>query len=105
MTKRAMTGVVLDERVELTLDEFSQACASSHTTIVELVEEGVLEPIEDRREEMVFSGSTLVRARKAMRLKRDLDLNLPGVALALELMDEIEFLRERLRRLERDETD
>ena len=35
-----------------------------------------------------------------MRLQRDLDLNLAGTALALDLLDELEQLRERLRALE-----
>jgi chaperone modulatory protein CbpM len=35
-----------------------------------------------------------------MRLQRDLDINLAGVALALDLMKEIETLRDRLCRFE-----
>jgi chaperone modulatory protein CbpM len=35
-----------------------------------------------------------------MRLQHDLNINLAGVALALDLMDEIETMRERLRRFE-----
>ena len=37
------------------------------------------------------------RARLALRLERDLELNLAGVALALELMDELEYLRRELK--------
>jgi chaperone modulatory protein CbpM len=33
----------------------------------------------------------------ALRLQRDLDIDLAGAALALELLDEIESLRARLR--------
>ena len=47
-----------------------------------------------------FTGVSVKRAIKATKLQRDLDLNLPGVALALDLIDEIERLRERLRHLE-----
>ena len=36
------------------------------------------------------------RARMAARLQGDLAINLAGVALALQLLDEIEELRERL---------
>jgi chaperone modulatory protein CbpM len=32
-----------------------------------------------------------------VRLQRDLEINLPGVALALELMEEIEELRRELK--------
>ena len=37
---------------------------------------------------------------RAHRLQRDLGLNLAGVALALELLDEIEALRSRISALE-----
>jgi len=33
------------------------------------------------------------RARIALRLERDLGINVPGVALALELLEELEQLR------------
>lgn len=48
-----------------------------------------------------FSGSALRRLRRAMSLSRDLEVNPPGVALALDLLDEIEALRARLHRLGR----
>lgn len=38
----------------------------------------------------------LSRARTAMRLQRDLEINLSGVALALELLDQVNELRTRL---------
>ena len=43
-----------------------------------------------------FSGTALPRARKAMRLQRGFGVNLAGVALVLNLMNEIEQLRNRL---------
>ena len=44
-----------------------------------------------------FTGDALRRARLALRLERELEINLAGVALALELMEEIEQLRRRVR--------
>jgi chaperone modulatory protein CbpM len=40
-----------------------------------------------------FSGAQLRRARIALRLERDLGVNAAGVALALELLEELEQLR------------
>lgn len=37
-----------------------------------------------------------------MRMQQDLQINLAGVALALDLMEEIEAMRERLHRFEVD---
>jgi chaperone modulatory protein CbpM len=43
-----------------------------------------------------FSGTHLRRATVALRLQRDLGVNLAGAALALELLDELDTLRARL---------
>ena len=100
MTQKSLTGVLLDERAELSLVELSRACRSSTEWIIELVDEGVLEPIGPEQVHWRFSGASLVRAHAAVRLHHDLNINLAGIALALDLMDEIETLRERLCRIE-----
>lgn len=103
MTKKILTGVVLDERTELSLTELSQACSTSTEWVIELVQEGVLEPVGPQPKQWRFSGTSLKRAHSAMRLQTDLKINLAGVALALDLIDEIETMRERLRRFETSE--
>lgn len=89
------TGLILDEEVSLTLEDVCRACAVETTFIVALVEEGVLEPSRQGKElkQWRFSGVSLGRARIALRLQRDLEVNLAGVALTLDLLDEIESLR------------
>ena len=100
MKQKILTGILLDERAELTLNELSRACSISSEWVIELVDEGVLEPIGKEQAHWRFSGTSLLRARTAMRLQRDLNINLAGVALALDLMKEIETLRDRLCRFE-----
>lgn len=94
-----LTGHIVEEEIQLTLDDLCVACAVHAERIVELVEEGVLEPAVREPGSWRFGGSSLRRARVALRLQRDLEINLAGVALALELLDEIESLRARLRRI------
>lgn len=103
MTQKTLTGVLLDERVELSLVEISRACTTSTEWVIELVDEGVLEPVDPQQAQWRFSGTALQRARTARRLQEDLKINLAGVALALNLMEEIEALRERLCRFEADD--
>jgi chaperone modulatory protein CbpM len=95
-----MNGLILDETTTLTLDELSCACSVRVERIIELVDEGILDPVGRDLSEWCFPGPSLGRARTAMHLQRDLDINLAGVALVLDLMDELESLRARLRRLE-----
>ena len=90
------TGVLIDERSELTLDELCQACSMQTDWIVTLVEEGVLEPTGPSQASWRFTGVQLKSALTIARLQRDLGVNLAGAALALELLDEIETLRQRL---------
>ena len=97
---KTLTGNLLDERAELSLKEISRACSSSTEWVIELVSEGVLEPVGREQEQWRFSGTSLLRARAATRLQHDLDINVAGVALALDLIEEIETLRTRLYRIE-----
>lgn len=95
---RVFTGYVLDESVTLTLTELSGACRVREELIVELVEEGVIEP-DIRQEHWTFPSTALRRAGRAVRLQRDLEINAAGAALVLDLLEEIEELRARLGRL------
>ncbi len=102
MTSKTLTGILLDEQAELSLHDLCHACSTSTEWVIELVDEGVLEPIGHEQAHWRFSGPSLLRARAAMRMQQDLQINLAGVALALDLMEEIEAMRERLRRFELD---
>ena len=98
--EKIVTGILIDEHTELSLNDLSRACSSSAEWIIELVEQGALEPINYQQTQWRFTGSSLQKARTAMRLQRDLGINLAGVALAMDLLDEVEHLRTRLRRLQ-----
>jgi chaperone modulatory protein CbpM len=100
MKQKTLNGILLDDQVELSLNELCSACSSSAEWIIELVEEGALEPIGDEQSSWRFTGTSLQRAHTARRLQRDLGINLAGIALALDLLDEIETMRSRLRQLE-----
>jgi len=100
MNVKILSGDLLDEQTELSLSDLCHACSSHAEWVIELVEEGVLEPIGHTRSQWRFSAISLQRAHTAMRLQRDLDINLAGVALAMDLLDEIEVLRTRLNRFD-----
>ena len=99
--KQTLSGLILDEDCLFSLDEMSNACCVHTEYIIELVDEGIVEPMQQQREQQQwsFTGKSLLRARKARRLQRDLGINLAGAAVVLDMMEEIERLREQLRRL------
>ena len=103
MNQHIHNVVLIDDEIELTLNDLCKACSSSAEWIIELVEEGALEPIGYQQTQWRFSGNNLQKARTAMRLQRDLGLNLAGIALALELLEKIETLESRLCQFEQKE--
>ncbi|NMM37031.1 MAG: MerR family transcriptional regulator [Glaciimonas sp.] len=93
-----LQGQVVEEEIELTLIELCQACDAPEEQITIWVLEGMLEPYGPQPQEWRFSGAALQRARLAVRLTRDLEINPAGVALALDLLDEIAALKTQLKR-------
>lgn len=87
---------IVDEEVQLTLPELCQSCHVSEEVVVAWVFEGVLEPLGPQSQEWRFGGTSLRRARLAQQLTQELDLNTPGVALALDLLEQIEMLKAQL---------
>jgi chaperone modulatory protein CbpM len=92
-----LQGTLVDENTLISIDDLCRICAIERNHVVEFVEEGVLEVVTVEAAEWRFRGAALRRARTAVRLQRDLELNLVGVALALDLIDEIERLRRDLK--------
>lgn len=95
-----LNGIVVEEELELSLAELCRACDVPAESLLGLVDEGILEPRGRDPLQWRFGGASLRRARTALQLQRDLDINLAGVALALDLLQEAERLRARIRVLE-----
>jgi len=95
-----LEGELLDEQRTLSLTELTRFCGVDLDLVSAMVAEGMLHPRGTAPEQWIFRGVEVIRVRRAVRLQQDLELNLPGAALALELLDEIERLRRRVRRLE-----
>lgn len=70
------------------------------STVCEWVAEGVLRPEGADRDDWTFAPREQDRARRALRLQQDLELNTAALPLVLDLVGEVHRLRRRLRRLE-----
>jgi chaperone modulatory protein CbpM len=88
---------VVESEVQFTLTQLGRACGVDDTEIMVLVDEGVVEPQESNP--LLFDASALSRARTALRLLHDLELNTHAAALVMDLLDEIDELRAELREL------
>jgi len=105
MTKQntTLTVEVLDNNGStFTLREVCERGDCHAEFIIKLVDYGIISPIEEGNEarQWQFDVAALNRLQKAMRLQRDLNVNLPGLALSLDLLDEVNTMRREMARLE-----
>jgi chaperone modulatory protein CbpM len=97
---KLLSGDIFEEDVELSLADLCRACQLPAENVFELVEQGVIEPIGRDPAGWRFRGISVRRVRCARRLEQDLGVNVAGAALAIDLLEELQRLRTRLRRLE-----
>ncbi len=95
-TTDILSGNIVENETRLTLRQLCDSCAVRAEYIIDLVDEGFIEPSGVEKSHWCFSGVSIKRVQKAKRLQRDLGINLAGVALVIDLIDEIEYLRARL---------
>jgi chaperone modulatory protein CbpM len=84
-----------------TLVTLSQISGLAVSELRELIDYGALQPQNAdvvAEERWRFAAHCAVTVRSAVRLRRDFDLDTPGLALALTLVDRIRELQEELRR-------
>ncbi len=88
-----VSALLLDEAAQFTLTELCSVCAVPEELVVEIVAEGIVEPSGPDPLHWRFSGVAVTRVQRVVRLQREFEVNLPGAALALQLLEEIERLR------------
>jgi chaperone modulatory protein CbpM len=97
MTEKSAHIEIIDENFEFSLADLCKCCTVQAETIIEMVEEGMLSPTGESPSEWRFKGTAQRYVEITLHLQRDLRVNLPGAALALELIEENERLRHKLR--------
>jgi chaperone modulatory protein CbpM len=90
--KELVNVEIVDETMEITIVELCRSCAVDAELVEAMIEEGVIEPARKRDDGWRFTLSTVKRTRVAVRLQRDLGVNLAGAALAIELLERLEQL-------------
>lgn len=101
MTKHdIITAIVLDDDSSVTFVEVCENYHLSEDILSELVELGLFKD-ELTAATLRFNAEKLARIRTASRLLNGLQINTSGAVLALELLDEIEQLRQEIAILQR----
>jgi chaperone modulatory protein CbpM len=98
---RILSVELVESNPTFTLREVCERGDCHAEFVIKLVNYGVIEPVEESLEELQwrFDFQTLARLGKAQRLQRDLKMNLPGLAMSLELLDEVQEMRREVDRL------
>lgn len=87
------TCIVLDDSTTWGISEICTLCRVKNELVREMVNEGLVIPEGSSPETWRFNGLAVKRIQVTMRLQSDLRVNLPGAALVLDLLEELEELR------------
>ena len=98
--KTDLQCTVFDENNKFTLRELCDMCRVHAQFIEDLIEEGILSPQGSQPQEYRFTAIEIKRIQISIRLQDDLRINLPGTALVLDLLEEIEELKRSKSQLE-----
>jgi len=89
----------LHEQHTYSLAQLSEVSGLSEETLREMVDEGLLAPIDPEAVPWLFGADRLLTVRLARRLSRDFELDLHSLALALTLLERVHALEAELREL------
>jgi chaperone modulatory protein CbpM len=91
-----LTGDILDEKM-LSLDEIAQACSVKKDWVIHRVEAGLLTCTIQESTTWHFVSADLARARQLAAIERDFDANEELAALVVDLMEEVNRLKNKLK--------
>lgn len=102
MTKKELLIIAdYSEENVLTLRELCDICDIRMDVIQDYISYQIVEPLDQSQKQWVFNVAQLRRIQTALRLQRDLEINLAGAALVLDLLEELESLRQHANLLEK----
>jgi len=101
MAKTSLIVITAEDHPELTLEEICHACHVTPDFIQEMMEHGAIEPKGFSLETWRFEASHLHRVRTAAHLHQDLEINSAGVALVLDMLDQMAEMQARLELLKK----
>lgn len=81
--------------------EFLEQTGVHSSRVGELIELGWIEPITTSDRDYLFQVRDVYRLRKMERLISDLEVNLAGACIIVDLVERVEHLEQRVRDLER----
>lgn len=94
--KNLLVGVLLEEEYTISYTEVCHKYHIPKELLIEMMEHGLFSNQSTQLEQLKLNQNELHRLESAFRLHHDLDINLPGVVLALDLLEKIDKLSNEL---------
>ena len=92
---------IIAQDLNADMDQVCRLCGLESNELLDWVREGIADPQTQSGSGWQFSAREVRRVYVARRLKRDLDLDTRALPLVLDLIEELQVLRRRVRLLER----
>ncbi len=84
----------MNENIVYTTHAICHTYQLNQEVINEMVSWGIAEPFGENPEKWLFTQNDYERIGRASRFRKELNINIPGTALALQLLEEIQKLRD-----------
>ena len=101
MTQQTLKCIIVERSTPLSLKELCEAIHLQTQVVINMVEHQLIEPEGSSPNSWRFDNICLKRAKIAASFYCDLEVNIPGIGIALDLLERIEYLEQRLQTLER----
>lgn len=95
MANNELTIISIEMDPKLTLAELCDVCQITPEFAAELLHYGVIEANDAKQQ--LFDVRQLQRIRRLLRLQRDLEVNLAGAALAIDLIEQMEAMEQKMK--------
>ncbi len=92
---------IIGHDLDADLEQVCRLCGIDSDELLAWVREGIAEPRGPEAGRWQFSARQVRRVWVARRLRRDLELDVHALPVVLDLIEEVETLRRRVRLLER----
>lgn len=88
---------IIDDSNLLTFDEICRAIHADNDLMIQLIEYHIIQPKGSSPKDWAFDHLALKRAKLARNFYYDLEVNLAGIGLLIDLLERIEALETQLR--------
>lgn len=85
----------------ITIEELCEICNITDDVLKEFISYEIIHPMESSKQEILFALEDLQRIKTALRLQHDLEVNMAGAALILDLLKQLDEMRQKMKFLER----